>query len=397
VRCRRAREWLSPYHDGELKPGESKKLEDHLLRCAGCRDALRALSEADLTASVPDPGPAYFERMTAKVMGRVAREPAPAGAGARTGARVLPLSARRKWAPGARWASGLAAAMVLLVAGRMILSREWTPDVAHELAPMSTSAEERQGVAPGRSDSVSTGTDALEDRISTEGSAPTPLPPPAPPAAPKPSVRTAPLAANKGAAPQAAKSAPPAATRTSMDRALSPAAAPAPSAPPPGVDLPPPTAPPAGPVGTFSPPASPPAPPPPGPVPALAMKEKAEAAPAVPVADLTAVSPAAKSRLAAAPSPPSAPLPAAVLYQRSRDLFDQGRFREAISPLREFQRWYYRDPLFPRAMILLARALDAMDQRREADNALADAYTIAPKDRELNDFIESRQTSSPAR
>jgi anti-sigma factor RsiW len=44
MRCEDVRALLVAYHDGEIAPAERNVLEAHLIRCAGCRDELAALT-----------------------------------------------------------------------------------------------------------------------------------------------------------------------------------------------------------------------------------------------------------------------------------------------------------------------------------------------------------------
>ena len=84
--CREVQELLTAFHDGELTPTERARVEEHLRGCVECGVLLADLARADRAAGVPDPGPEYWSRFNARVMGRVTRENEGQGwAGAGTG------------------------------------------------------------------------------------------------------------------------------------------------------------------------------------------------------------------------------------------------------------------------------------------------------------------------
>lgn len=61
--CRRYQPWLVDHADGVLDAARQKRLERHLAACASCRadlEALRQLPEVLQTATVPDPGNAFW-------------------------------------------------------------------------------------------------------------------------------------------------------------------------------------------------------------------------------------------------------------------------------------------------------------------------------------------------
>ncbi len=64
---------------------------------------------------------------------------------------------------------------------------------------------------------------------------------------------------------------------------------------------------------------------------------------------------------------------------------------EAIGILETVRRKGGRDPLFPRAMLLLARILDGEGRAREADLVLVDAYALAPGDPDTRQYLELRK------
>ncbi len=77
MRCATIGQKLMAYHDGELSASDRSLMEEHLLACTACRNALDALRLADSVA-LPEPGPDYWDEFTARVMGGIPRQaPAP--------------------------------------------------------------------------------------------------------------------------------------------------------------------------------------------------------------------------------------------------------------------------------------------------------------------------------
>jgi hypothetical protein len=72
--CRETQTLLTAFHDGELPAADRARVEEHLRGCPECGALLTDLAQADQSAGVPDPGPAYWDRFNARVMDRVDRE-----------------------------------------------------------------------------------------------------------------------------------------------------------------------------------------------------------------------------------------------------------------------------------------------------------------------------------
>ena len=87
--CRETQTLLTAFHDGELSAADRARAEDHLRSCPECRALLADLARADAATTVPDPGPAYWDRFNARVMDRVEREA--------DGQRVAVLRPKHSW------------------------------------------------------------------------------------------------------------------------------------------------------------------------------------------------------------------------------------------------------------------------------------------------------------
>src|SRR5215467_6396984 len=85
-----SREDLFAYRDGELSADRRVLIEAHVLTCRSCRELVDEVSalEATLRARPDGVGEAYFDRLTDKVMSRVASEARPAPA-------PIPIDRRR--------------------------------------------------------------------------------------------------------------------------------------------------------------------------------------------------------------------------------------------------------------------------------------------------------------
>lgn len=132
--CKRDRETLTAYVDGELEGAERAELESHLASCAACSDAVAAERRLGaMFAALPEVTPAGdFE---ARFWARIARErePTPAGLGARLRA-VLSL----------RGALGLGAAAVVALVLALALPRnpaQQSDSTGTETAASETSAK----------------------------------------------------------------------------------------------------------------------------------------------------------------------------------------------------------------------------------------------------------------
>jgi hypothetical protein len=80
MKCKRARQLLLSYEEGQLEPGDARKLEDHLSSCAACARELELLRKvvSSLSAPLPDPGENYWESFPSAVFLKLAsREKAP--------------------------------------------------------------------------------------------------------------------------------------------------------------------------------------------------------------------------------------------------------------------------------------------------------------------------------
>src|SRR5512138_2872997 len=125
MNCREMESLLPLFHDGELPLAKKEGMEAHLAACPACREAREELRRADAAAAIPEPGAAYYEGLSRRVMERLRAE-----AGEEP-AWVAPL--RRSPLPFLRWGTLAAAAMVVLVAGGIWLegkaSRTTVPTV----------------------------------------------------------------------------------------------------------------------------------------------------------------------------------------------------------------------------------------------------------------------------
>ena len=74
MNCRETQPMLTAFHDGELHAADRARVEEHLRGCPECVALLAGLARVDHAAGVPDPGPAYWDRVNARVMDRVERE-----------------------------------------------------------------------------------------------------------------------------------------------------------------------------------------------------------------------------------------------------------------------------------------------------------------------------------
>ncbi|TNF49048.1 hypothetical protein EP232_01795 [bacterium] len=75
MKCRKIRNKLMAFHDGELTGIRFKKMEKHILSCPTCKQALKELEAVDLTITVPEPESEYWEGFTGRIMDRVKDEP----------------------------------------------------------------------------------------------------------------------------------------------------------------------------------------------------------------------------------------------------------------------------------------------------------------------------------
>jgi hypothetical protein len=111
MRCPSVRRKLMAYHDRELGQRTREKLRKHLARCPTCSGLLDFLEKGDDaagTAGFPDPGRAYWDTFTDRVMDKVRME-----------ARINPSAARRPRARGRfsplRLAPAFSVALMVLV------------------------------------------------------------------------------------------------------------------------------------------------------------------------------------------------------------------------------------------------------------------------------------------
>ncbi len=127
-------ELLSSYVDGDLSPEQRRLVEEHLERCAACREDLHLLRETlDALHDLPDlRAPAGFTEAVLARLGEepvvAAVDPAPAGGAGAAADNVVPL--RRRGPPVKVWAPVLVAAAACLCigsfwwAGQRLLSRD---------------------------------------------------------------------------------------------------------------------------------------------------------------------------------------------------------------------------------------------------------------------------------
>lgn len=101
MKCHEAREFFSPYLDGELTPAEINILERHLERCPACR---RELSR--------------WQELSQTLQGLAAPVTAPPDFAAAVAARVAARQQPRPWQSLRRWAAA-AAAVAVLAAGTL--------------------------------------------------------------------------------------------------------------------------------------------------------------------------------------------------------------------------------------------------------------------------------------
>jgi hypothetical protein len=62
------------YHDGELAGTWPRRIEKHILSCAGCKQTLKGLEAVDQTIAMPEPESEYWSGFTARIMDRVKDE-----------------------------------------------------------------------------------------------------------------------------------------------------------------------------------------------------------------------------------------------------------------------------------------------------------------------------------
>jgi anti-sigma factor RsiW len=374
MNCSRARDRLSAYHDGELPEAEARSVARHLLVCLACRRRQQAMSRVDQAVPIPDPGPEYWDRLSSSVMDRVARESACPGesagsSGSQAVRRAVPRPVNR-FHPG--WASA-AAALLLAVAGGMYLKGTMRTDVAEEVltqraVPGSVLREDAAGQAP-----------TTPPAPPPAGIAPSPTAPIPPPAAGTPSPTGA-LNAGKDGDARAAANGPP--TRPVARKAARPMKME--EGKDDGAHRP---APPADAVsGESAPPAR------------SARVAETMTAPSPPSMDIakaglpeTAPLQAPGTAMSPVPGPPPAATPSlSRLYEDALRLSRDGRNTEAEELLAAIRLRGGKDPIYPRAMLLLARILDGSGREREADLVLVDAFALAPGDDEIGSYLRSR-------
>jgi anti-sigma factor RsiW len=79
-RCRRYQPWLVDHADGVLAAPRQQRLEHHLTRCPDCRASLEALCTLPAvlkTATVPDPGSAFWRQQRQAIHRRIRNLPSP--------------------------------------------------------------------------------------------------------------------------------------------------------------------------------------------------------------------------------------------------------------------------------------------------------------------------------
>ncbi len=95
-------DWLQAYHDGELKNGQARRVEEHLAQCASCRAELEALQafSALLHESPPAADLMRSDRFVAQVELRLPSRPAQTSAqrALETGWRLIPVGLFGAWA-----------------------------------------------------------------------------------------------------------------------------------------------------------------------------------------------------------------------------------------------------------------------------------------------------------
>ncbi len=131
MQCREAREFFSPYLDGELLAEEITTLEQHLGECPDCREEL-----------------ARWEELARALRGLQAPVTAPAGFAAAINARLAARQKMRPWQGARRWIA-TAAAVAILAAGSIGYAARglWQPI----LSPVAL-LQPHDGQQPGGSD-----------------------------------------------------------------------------------------------------------------------------------------------------------------------------------------------------------------------------------------------------
>ncbi len=118
MKCAAAREWINESQDGELGVKRQAELQAHLETCPDCRALARDLERIVRRArslDSPQPSPSVWPKVAAAVRESRGRMPKPSPA---KGSRLDVFWSRPAW----RYA--VAAALVLLVGGAVVISRK---------------------------------------------------------------------------------------------------------------------------------------------------------------------------------------------------------------------------------------------------------------------------------
>ncbi len=164
MRCLTVRRKLMAYHDGELGAAASGKIRRHLETCPDCSGLIQALERGDDAAGMagfPDPGTAYWETFTDRVMGKVRKE---AGAGL-SGLGSAP--SRTGFSP-LRLVPALSVALVVVVAAGILMKVRQPP--APKLPFTSGEKAAEKEIPPASADHLRALSESKEALYSSMGS-----------------------------------------------------------------------------------------------------------------------------------------------------------------------------------------------------------------------------------
>jgi len=122
--------------DGEASLSEKTLVEDHLEGCSRCRSHYEFLLVLTRTTdALPEPPETYWERLPAKILGRVGSEPRPA-------------RAPRLWTPSVLRFGAVAATIAVVVAGGLVVLRDGALSPKEPSRPALAPAERRLSEGP---------------------------------------------------------------------------------------------------------------------------------------------------------------------------------------------------------------------------------------------------------
>lgn len=126
--CHKAQRLVSEYSDGSLEPGKAAGLEQHVLKCAACRELLgdfRAMIEAAPGLAGPEPRDAVWLKIRSRLNA--------AGEGLAAASEKAPRPRPFGWsAPALRLAGAAALALILIASGIIVgirLARRGSPGI----------------------------------------------------------------------------------------------------------------------------------------------------------------------------------------------------------------------------------------------------------------------------